>query len=162
MARRMNWDRVRMENRSIRQGSELVGSENTGVETDGIPSVPQKQPRIAPMPPCSCGKPVGFRGAHKQDCKLRKGRVIEEARLRRTPRITSPAPTGETARTSDGSLTVSELVARFNRVGLNGILRTFLKSVLSRLAVDCGSGPYDITSARQMIEAMVADIDRCG
>jgi hypothetical protein len=73
MCAKMNWDRVRRENRVVQHGSAWIESEKV---SDPPPSKSNAKKRAnpiyvaRPMPGCICGKKVGFTGAHKKNCPL--------------------------------------------------------------------------------------------
>lgn len=73
MCAKMNWDRVRRENRVLQHGSAWIES---GKVSDPPPTKSNAKKRASPihvgppMPGCICGKKVGFTGAHKKECPL--------------------------------------------------------------------------------------------
>lgn len=73
MCAKMNWDRVRRENRVLQHGSAWIES---GKVSDPPPTKSTAKKRAnpihvgPPMPGCICGKKVGFIGAHKKKCPL--------------------------------------------------------------------------------------------
>ena len=78
MTGKMNWDRVRKENQSMRFGLDWIGSDAVGPRPGNTckPSPKgkaaekrQAQSRVR-MPGCMCGKAIGFDGLHKQKCPL--------------------------------------------------------------------------------------------
>jgi hypothetical protein len=80
MSAKMNWPRVRMENKARRFGSEWIGSDPVGatpvkeIKSSG-PNKFVKRSQLSGrsrMPGCICGKVIGFRGSHKKKCPLSK------------------------------------------------------------------------------------------
>lgn len=70
MSGKMKWDRVRIENRAYRQGSEWIDSASQVFTSSGQLT---PHPTITKKPVlqvCKCGKPFGFGGMHKQKCPL--------------------------------------------------------------------------------------------
>jgi len=73
MCAKMNWDRVRRENRISQHGSAWIGSEKVSVPPPTKSNAKKTANPIyvsRPMPGCICGKKVGFTGAHKKKCPL--------------------------------------------------------------------------------------------
>lgn len=148
MAGRMNWDRVRMENRAHRQGAEWIQPEDKGSGSDGRWHNSVREAGKTPIPGCSCGKKVGFKGDHKAGCKLRK-RVL----IRHRPPAAAPRPKFVSMPKPE-----SELATLFRKVGLGDDLRGFLSAVLLRLKSKGSS--FEVNRARRTVEAMLAQIDR--
>ena len=73
MCAKMNWDRVRRENRILQHGSAWI---EFGKVSDPPPIKSGAKKRAnpiyvgPPMPGCICGKKVGFTGTHKKRCPL--------------------------------------------------------------------------------------------
>jgi hypothetical protein len=79
MCAKMNWDRVRKENQSMRFGSTWIGADGIGpTPGNSTPPRKKKEPKKARangwvrMSGCSCGKTVGFTGSHKKLCPISK------------------------------------------------------------------------------------------
>ena len=83
MTGKMNWDRVRVEDLSLRHGSEWVPFSDSEHPLADLPFESKETEKstknkrhwmaVAPAPSmvgCSCGKPVGFKGQHKKRCSL--------------------------------------------------------------------------------------------
>lgn len=70
MSGKMRWDRVRIENRAYRQGSEWVDSASQVLTSSGQLTPHSTAAKKTILQGCKCGKPVGFRGMHKQKCPL--------------------------------------------------------------------------------------------
>lgn len=84
MSGRMDWDRVRKENLSIRKGSEWIDPEPLPLPGRGEDRDKGKQKTAnalsgpigkaiyvpPPLKGCRCGKRAGFIGAHKKHCAL--------------------------------------------------------------------------------------------
>jgi len=71
MSGKMNWDRVRIETRAYRQGSEWIDSASQVLTSNGQPTPHGMNAKKNVLQGCKCEKPVGFRGMHKRGCPLR-------------------------------------------------------------------------------------------
>jgi len=84
MSGRMNWDRVRKENLVHLHGSEWVSPvANASLANDKKKTNKKKRLRLRKsVPPaalmvgCTCGKTIGFMGAHKKRCPLCRTQVL--------------------------------------------------------------------------------------
>jgi hypothetical protein len=177
MSGKMNWDRVRSENRAHLHGSEHIDATSRVLTSTGQlapPTKPSKKYKIKrrkksasrsvhPLPGCTCGKPVGFTGQHKAKCPLcnKQGKM-------QSPRIYAPSPEIErpttpvlaVAQSRPALLALSEFVIRLNRVHLDIDLKNLLILWQRRLAKDRISSPFDKNLASEAIRAIQAELDK--
>jgi hypothetical protein len=178
MSGKMNWDRVRSENRAHLQGSEHIDATSRVLTSTGQWAPPAKHSKkfeikrakgvsrsVRPLPGCTCGKLVGFTGQHKARCgvckKVGKIQTSSRAPASPSPRIESQAsllpPAAQTQLTF---LSLSEFVVRLNRVHLDVDLKNLLNLWQRRLAKDRISSAMDKNLALEAIQAMRANLDK--
>jgi hypothetical protein len=126
MAGKMNWDRVRKENLVFKRGSEWVES-GKGTDPPLRPKGQRASPKILgpSMPGCSCGKPKGFLGIHKQGCSLRYANPSSTRMVRPASRIAKQASPTNALSQSQG-VTISDLASGLRKAGLSGLWKEFL------------------------------------
>ena len=174
MGGKMNWDHVRKENLVQSHGSAWVPSV---VELDRWNRKKKQQGRIRKrkvrvlrrvlghrmMPGCLCRKPIGFTGQHKARCPLRNTQAdLHPTKTNATVVSSKAADIREPiiSEKPDGTLSLSDLVIRLNRVSLDRDLKNLLIVWERRLAQDRTSAPFDKDMASQAIGAVKAELDK--
>ena len=177
MSGKMDWDRVRRENRALLHGSEHLDAESQVVTSTGKLVSPTKSGKkfkvkqkmrvishnLPLIPGCSCGKPVGFRGQHKAKCPLSitQGKNARPQVNARPPEIKKKALSGRAFGQSHlVFLSISDMVVRLNRVRLDVDLKNLLIMWQRRLAKDQISSPFDKDLASEAIRALQAELDK--
>jgi len=177
MSGKMNWDRVRSENRAHLHGSDHIDATSRVLTSTGQlapPTKPRKKYKIKlgkksvsrsvrPLAGCTCGKPIGFTGQHKAKCPLcnKQGKMQSPRIYVPLPEIEMPTtPIPAVAQSRPTLLSVSEFVIRLNRVRLDIDLKNLLILWQRRLAKDRISPPFDKNLASEAIRAVQAELDR--
>jgi hypothetical protein len=147
MAGKMNWDRVRKENQSRRQGSEWIGPALELKRDSGSKPSPTKKAAPArihfgrvSMPGCTCKKTVGFIGLHKKKCPLGKGNQ---------PQSLLPAKPGPTLR---------QFAECIQKVGQLAAVQDFLSSLQKKVNEDRTTSKADRVTARELIRVLQHDL----
>jgi hypothetical protein len=155
MSAKMNWDRVRKENRILKQGSAWLESETTMPppsksalkfkRTSSVLAGPR-------MPGCTCRKPVGFTAEHKKSCPmaLRASSTGGNSIVRGTPIPTS-------RRTGDPAGLIVDANVRLlsdalRRAGVNGPWKEFVQVQIRMLANDRTLDPIDLELVTAILE----------
>jgi hypothetical protein len=175
MSGKMNWDRVRSENRADLHGSEHIDAASRVLTSTGQltpPAKPGKKYKIKrgrkgisqsvrPMPGCTCGKPVGFTGQHKAICPL-----CDKQRKTQPLHTNPPSPDSGSSTTPPAPpnrsavLSLAEFVIRLNRVHLDTDLKNLVILWQRRLAKDRISPPFDKNLASEVIRVVQAELDK--
>lgn len=130
MCAKMNWDRVRRENRISKHGSDWI--ESHGINNTGISG-------LSAMTGCTCRKPVGFKGAHKQKCPL-SGTFPNRPNLSEPIRSTIGTPiAGNSSQVQEPG--ISAVCNCLNKAGLSGFWREFLQLQVRTLSCDTRMDP---------------------
>jgi hypothetical protein len=136
MCAKMNWDRVRRENRVFQHGSAWI---ETGKVTDPprVKSKVKGKSNAAlgpPMPGCICGKTVGFTGAHKKQCPLSVRAVFKQKAKTILPVRALEQETAPPARPQE--LTLSTFSNSLRRAGLNNLWKELCRLQVKKLNSD--------------------------
>ena len=158
MSGKMNWDRVRKEDRIYRRGSEWAES-----------SAPVSQPRkrFGPtgvisqgprMPGCSCGKPFGFKGAHKKRCALyRSNTPSKPYRIKSDFRVLFAVSTPAVVEST--GTTLRHFAAAMKGIRQQKSIRSLLSGLLKMLTNDRASSTQQKRDAERAISAMLKELD---
>jgi hypothetical protein len=125
MGRKMNWDRVRKENLVFKHGSASV---DAGKVTD-----PPSRRKFRSLPGCTCGKEIGFVGAHKKRCALGGDRPPTTKPVPNDSRIGPSIPLS-TALSPSKDVTLLDLASSLGKAGVSGLWREFVH--LQRRMID--------------------------
>ena len=136
MCAKMNWDRVRRENRVFQHGSAWI---ETGKVTDPPRSKPRARSKTSiqlgpPMLGCICGKTVGFTGAHKKQCLL-SGRAPGTQKPRAVVPVHSLAQQAAPP-TESRELTLSVFSNRLRNAVLNDLWKEFCQLQVKAVSSD--------------------------
>ena len=131
MSAKMNWERVRQENRSLKHGSDWV---DPGMVKDSPRAGGKYRVVNVGMDGCKCGKMVGFSGEHRKKCPLsvRGATVRSPSGIAETTSISSRSTV--VAPTTDFTLSMVSITLR--KAGLNLLWKEFCRIQLRAVASD--------------------------